>query len=86
MGSITQAAQNLYMAQPNLSKAIRELENELGFTIFKRTAKGVRTTEEGTEFLYYARHIVEQLSAVERIRQRVGDEKLKYKISIPRAS
>ena len=86
MGSITQAAQNLYMAQPNLSKAIRELENELGFTIFKRTAKGVRTTEEGTEFLYYARHIVEQLSAVERIRQRVGDEKLKYKISIPRGS
>ena len=86
VGSITQAAQNLYMAQPNLSKAIRELENELGFTIFKRTAKGVRATEEGTEFLYHARHIVEQLSAVERISQRDGDEKLKYKISIPRGS
>ena len=86
VGSISQAAQNLYMAQPNLSKAIRELEKELGFTIFKRTAKGVRPTEEGTEFLYHARQIMEQVSAVERISQRIGTDKLKYKISIPRGS
>ena len=86
VGSISQAAQNLYMAQPNLSKAIRELEKELGFTIFKRTAKGVSPTEEGTEFLYYARQITEQVSAVERISQRIGTDKLKYKISIPRGS
>lgn len=86
VGSITQAAQNLYMAQPNLSKAIKELEKELGFTIFKRTPKGVKPTEEGTEFLYHARHIVEQLNAVDRISQRVGDKKLRYKISIPRGS
>ena len=86
VGSISQAAQNLYMAQPNLSKAIRELEKELGFTIFKRTAKGVSPTEEGTEFLYHARQIMEQVSAVERISQRIGTDKLKYKISIPRGS
>ena len=86
VGSISQAAQNLYMAQPNLSKAIRELEKELGFTIFKRTAKGVRPTEEGTEFLYHARQIMEQVCAVERISQRIGTDKLKYKISIPRGS
>lgn len=86
VGSISQAAQNLYMAQPNLSKAIRELEKELGFTIFKRTAKGVRPTEAGTEFLYHARQIMEQVSAVERISQRIGTDKLKYKISIPRGS
>ena len=86
VGSISQAAQNLYMAQPNLSKAIRELEKELGFTIFKRTAKGVRSTEAGTEFLYHARQIMEQVSAVERISQRIGTDKLKYKISIPRGS
>lgn len=86
VGSISQAAQNLYMAQPNLSKAIRELEKELGFTIFKRTAKGVRPTEEGTEFLYHARQIMEQVGAVERISQRIGTDKLKYKISIPRGS
>lgn len=86
VGSISQAAQNLYMAQPNLSKAIRELEKELGFTIFKRTAKGVSPTEEGTEFLYHARQIMEQVGAVERISQRIGSDKLKYKISIPRGS
>ena len=86
VGSISQAAQNLYMAQPNLSKAIRELEKELGFTIFKRTAKGVSPTEEGTEFLYHARQIMEQVGAVERISQRIGTDKLKYKISIPRGS
>ncbi len=86
VGSISQAAQNLYMAQPNLSKAIRELEKELGFTIFKRTAKGVRPTEAGTEFLYHARQIMEQVGAVERISQRIGIDKLKYKISIPRGS
>ena len=86
VGSISQAAQNLYMAQPNLSKAIRELEKELGVPIFKRTAKGVRPTEAGTEFLYHARQIMEQVSAVERISQRIGTDKLKYKISIPRGS
>lgn len=86
VGSISQAAQNLYMAQPNLSKAIRELEKELGFAIFKRTAKGVSPTEEGTEFLYHARQIMEQVGAVERISQRIGTDKLKYKISIPRGS
>ena len=86
VGSISQAAQNLYMAQPNLSKAIRELEKELGFAIFKRTAKGVSPTEEGTEFLYHARQITEQVGAIERISQRIGTDKLKYKISIPRGS
>lgn len=86
VGSITQAAQNLYMAQPNLSKAIKELEKELGFAIFKRTATGVKPTEEGSEFLYHAKNITNQLDAVGRISQRTGNEKLKYKISIPRGS
>ena len=43
-GSISQAAENLFMAQPNLSKAIKELENNLGITIFKRTSKAVSYT------------------------------------------
>ena len=74
------------MAQPNLSKAIKELEKEVGFVIFKRTATGVKPTEEGAEFLYYAKNISNQLSAVKRISQRAGSDKLKYKISIPRGS
>ena len=44
-GSITKAANNLFMGQPNLSKAIKELENEIGITIFRRTTKGVAPTE-----------------------------------------
>ncbi len=55
LGSITQAADNLYMAQPNLSKAIKELEDSLGISIFKRTSKGVIPTQKGAEFLIYAK-------------------------------
>ena len=60
-GSITQAAQNLYMAQPNLSKAIKDLEEDLGYEIFKRGAGGIKVTEKGSEFLYHAHKMLEQL-------------------------
>lgn len=86
VGSITQAAQNLFMAQPNLSKALKELEKELGCPIFKRTPLGVKATQEGEEFLFHAKHIMEQLEAMGRISQRSGGEKLRYKLSIPRGS
>ena len=57
-GSITQAADNLFMAQPNLSKAIRELEEGLGITIFERTPRGVVPTPKGVEFLTRAKEIL----------------------------
>lgn len=56
--SITKAAEALYMGQPNLSRAIKDLEEELGIKIFKRTSKGIVPTEEGEEFLGYARSIL----------------------------
>ena len=74
------------MAQPNLSKALKELEKDLGFAIFKRTTTGVRVTEEGTQFLYHAKRIMEQLDAMERIGPKSNSDKLRYKISIPRGS
>ena len=86
VGSISQAAQNLYIAQPNLSKAVIDLEKEIGFPIFQRTAKGVRVTEAGSEFLYHAKQISEQMDAITRIQQRDGNGKLYYKLSIPRGS
>ena len=49
-GSITKAAKNLYMGQPNLSKSIKELEQELGVTIFERTTKGVNLPAWGWSF------------------------------------
>ena len=57
-GSVSKAAENLFMGQPNLSKAIKELENEIGITIFIRTSKGVTPTEQGKEFLKKARELV----------------------------
>lgn len=86
MGSITQAAQHLYMAQPNLSKALKDLESELGITIFKRTPGGVKATEEGNEFLYHARCVMEQIGEMEQIGKRKGIKQAAYKLSIPRGS
>lgn len=66
-GSITQAAENLFMGQPNLSKSIRDLENSLGIKIFRRTSRGVVPTPEGEEFLHYARSIIRQVEKVEAL-------------------
>lgn len=63
--SISKAAQNLFISQPSLSNALKELEQELGITIFLRTSKGITITAEGTEFLGYARQVVEQAELLE---------------------
>jgi DNA-binding transcriptional LysR family regulator len=65
-GSITMAAQNLYVTQPSLSKAVSELEQEMGITIFSRSNRGVILSEEGTKFLSYARQVVEQAELLEQ--------------------
>lgn len=64
-GSVTKAAANLFMGQPNLSKAIKEVENEIGITVFRRSAKGVYPTPEGAEFLRNARLVTEQFRKLE---------------------
>lgn len=63
--SISKAAQNLFISQPSLSNALKELEKELGITIFYRTNKGILITPEGSEFLGYARQVVEQAELLE---------------------
>ena len=63
--SISKAAQNLFISQPSLSNAIKELENEIGIAIFLRTNKGIIVTAEGSEFLGYARQVVEQTALLE---------------------
>ncbi|MEG1494230.1 MAG: LysR family transcriptional regulator, partial [Gordonibacter sp.] len=64
-GSINAAAQNLYASQSNLSTAIKELEQELGITVFTRSNRGVTLTNDGTELLGYARQVVEQADMLE---------------------
>ncbi len=66
-GSITQAAENLFMGQPNLSKAIMELEETLGFLIFERTSKGVIPTTKGKSFLIYAKNVLTQIEKMEAL-------------------
>ena len=64
-GTITEAANKLYISQPSLTAAIRELEHEFGITIFQRTNKGILLTSEGEEFLGYARQVITQTSLME---------------------
>lgn len=85
-GSITRAAENLFMGQPNLSKAIRELEENLGVTLFKRTSKGIVPTQKGEEFLVYAKRILVQIDELESIYNSHPSEKQTFSISIPRGS
>ncbi len=59
-GSITEAAKQLYIAQPSLTTAVKELEQEYGITIFHRSKKGIELTPEGDEFLGYARQLLDQ--------------------------
>lgn len=85
-GSINKAAENLYMNQPNLSRAIKELEENLGIAIFERTTRGMIVTAEGEKFLEYARKILAQIDEVENIYKRVRGDKQRFSASVPRAS
>lgn len=85
-GSITQAAANLFMDQPNLSKAIKSLEESLGAPIFKRTPKGVVPTARGRVFLEYARNVLVQIEEMERLYKPDQEHGVEFSISIPRAS
>ena len=64
-GTISAAAKRLFIAQPSLTASIKELENELQVTLFRRTNKGVTLTPEGEEFIGYARQVVEQYQLIE---------------------
>ena len=64
-GSMRKAADRLYVSQPGLSSAVRDLENELGIQIFERVHNGVVTTAAGASFIAYARNAVEQFEKVE---------------------
>ena len=62
-GTITEAANRLYISQPSLTNAIRELEKEMKITIFLRTNKGIILSKEGEDFLGYARQVLKDFQA-----------------------
>ena len=62
LGSLNKAAETLLIAQPNISRSIKELEADLGISIFTRSAKGMELTPEGEEFIDYAKSILKQIA------------------------
>lgn len=64
-GTITEAANKLYISQPSLTNAIHELEKEMNITIFNRTNKGITLSRDGDDFLGYARQVLEQAAILE---------------------
>ena len=85
-GSLNKASEVLYVALPNISRSIRELEADLGITIFDRTAKGMTLTPDGEVFIEYAREILRQIDQVERFYKEGSAKKRKFSVSVPRAS
>lgn len=65
--SISQAAENLFLGQPNLSRILRDMEESAGFAIFERTSKGVRPTERGALFLQHARSILREVESIDAL-------------------
>ncbi|MGY0399974.1 MAG: LysR family transcriptional regulator [Ostreibacterium sp.] len=65
LGSINEAAKQLFISQPSLSNALKSIETELNITLFQRSVKGVVLTHDGIEFLAYARQIIEQVGLLE---------------------
>ena len=80
-GNITEAAKRLFISQPSLTNAVRELENEMQVTIFNRTNKGVVVTNEGDVFLSYARQILEQVGLLEEKYLNVKERRPRFSVS-----
>ncbi len=85
LGSLNKAAETLLIAQPNISRSIKELEADLGISIFNRSAKGMDLTPEGEEFIGYAQSILKQIDDVELLYKKGAPKKRRFSISVPRA-
>lgn len=84
LGSLSKASETLIIAQPNISRAIKDLESDLGITIFNRTAKGMVLTPEGEVFIGYAQNILDRIDEVEAIYKQPVQKKYKFSVSAPR--
>ena len=80
-GSMNKASELLYVAQPSLTAAMQELERELGITVFSRSGRGVTLTNDGTEFIRYAREVLRQYDGLLEKFGKNGKRKQKFGIS-----
>lgn len=81
-GSMNEAAKKLFVSQPNLSQTVKELEAEIGIELFRRGNRGVSVTQEGREFLGYARQVTEQYELIESRYVRGTNVKKKFGVSM----
>ena len=81
LGSLNRASEVLYIAQPSLTSAMQELEKELGITIFSRSGRGVTLTNDGMEFIRYAREVLHQYDVLLEKYGKGGTRKKKFGIS-----
>ncbi len=84
-GSISKASQKLFVAVPNISRSIKELEKELGINIFERYSKGVKLTREGEIFISYAKDLLNQIDYIDTIYKENASQKQRFFISVPHA-
>ncbi len=84
--SINKASEKLYVGQSNLSRAIKELEADLGFDIFERSAKGVKLTPDGEVFIRYAKNILKEVETVRNMFSGEEVKKKRFAVSVSRAS
>lgn len=80
-GTISGAAKELFVSQPSLTNAIKELEEEMQITIFNRTNKGIIVSNEGNEFLAYARQVLEQVNLLEEKFLNVTKQSPRFSVS-----
>ena len=80
-GSLNKAAETLFIAQPSLTSAVRELEKEIGIQIFNRSGRGVTLTNDGMEFILYARQVYSQYKLLEDKYSGGGNVKKKFGVS-----
>lgn len=80
-GTISSAAKELFISQPSLTNAIKELEEEIQITIFNRTNKGIIVSNEGNEFLAYARQVLEQFNLLEEKFLNVKKQSPRFSVS-----
>ncbi|MER0122290.1 LysR family transcriptional regulator [Streptococcus sp. ZJ93] len=80
-GSMNEAAKQLFITQPSLSNAVRDLEKEMGIDIFYRNPKGITLTRDGMEFLSYARQVVEQTELLEERYKNPGVKRQLFSVS-----
>lgn len=80
-GSLNKAAELLYVSQPSLTSAVKELEKELGITIFNRSGRGVTLTNDGAEFLLHAKQLYSQYEDLMERYGEHGTRKKKFGVS-----